>query len=115
MQQWSRRLGLAVTIGLACGSMSLLVGCADDLYGTCDLDPNSPDPAVATCGQDDGPERGCVVENQLQCDTRTCARYQGSEPFCTKSCSDDGDCPGGFCAEFVFQSGRRYCASDELR
>lgn len=115
MDVWQRTIGLAFTSLLAAGSMALLTGCADDLYTPCDLDANSPDPAVSTCGQDDGPSRSCVVDNQLQCETRSCGRYQGSDPFCTKQCTDDGDCgANGQCLEFVFQSGRRYCAPDEL-
>lgn len=115
MQQWSRRLGLLATIGLASGSMVLLVGCADDLYGTCYLDPNSPDQQISNCGRESSVvDTGCVVSNQVQCDTRVCGRYQGSDAFCTKLCTSDGDCPGGFCDEFVFQSGERYCAPSDL-
>ena len=114
MRDWSHRVGVVVSMSLAAGSMALLVGCADDLYNPCDLDPNSPDPAVSTCGQNDGLARSCVVDNQIQCDTRSCGRYQGSDPFCTKLCTDDGDCPSGVCLEFVFQTGRRYCVQDEF-
>lgn len=114
MRDWQRTIGLTTTAMLAAGSIALLAGCADDLYSPCDLDPNSPDQAVATCGQNDGPSRSCVVDNQLQCGTRSCGRFQGSDPFCTKQCTDDGDCPSGTCLEFVFQSGRRYCVQDEL-
>lgn len=114
MRNWCRMAGLTMTAGLATLSMALLVGCADDLYSPCTLDPGSPDIAIATCGANDGIARSCVVENQLQCDTRACGRYQGSEPFCTKKCGDDSDCPSGTCLELVFQSGQKYCVQDEL-
>ncbi len=108
-----RRLGVLVSVALTTLALGLMAGCADDLYADCQLDPNSPDPAISTCGSDDGPSRGCVVENDLACDTRACGRYQGSTPFCTKACTDDGDCPAGACREFVFQSGRKFCVADE--
>ena len=114
MRKLSSTVGFMISASLAAGAMALLVGCADDLYNPCTLDPNSPDLAVATCGRDDGIQRGCVVDNQIQCDTRSCGRWQSSDPFCTKLCSDDGDCPSGRCLEFVFQSQRKYCVQDEL-
>ena len=90
----------------------LLSGCADDLYAPCQLDPNSPDDAVAACGAVDAAQRSCVVDNQTQCDTRSCGRFQGSNPFCTRVCTSDADCPDGVCTELVFQTGRNYCVSN---
>lgn len=113
-RNWSNKLGFGITVAMAAGAMALMVGCADDLYTPCDLDSASPDAAVAACGSNDGPSRSCVVDNQIQCDTRSCGRYQGSDPFCTRSCQDDGDCPGGFCTELVFQSGAKYCVQENL-
>lgn len=108
-------VGLGLSGALAAASLGLLVGCADDLYAPCDLDSSSPDLAVRTCGDNSGSEdKSCVVENQVQCDTRACGRYGGSEPFCTKRCSEDGDCPSGLCLEFVFQSGVKYCVENKL-
>lgn len=114
MREWNSRLGFIGTSLLAGVALTWMVGCADDLYTPCDLDPASPDTAVAACGTNDGVDRSCVVDNQIQCDTRSCGRYQGSDPFCTKACQDDGDCPSGGCIELVFQSGRKYCVADEL-
>lgn len=108
-------VGLVFSGALAAMSLGLLVGCADDLYAPCNLDASSPDLAVRTCGDDSGTEdKSCVVENQVQCDTRACGRYSGSEPFCTKRCTDDSDCPSGLCLEFVFQSGAKYCVENAL-
>ena len=114
MNGMGKRLGMVCCAVLAAVALTLMVGCADDLYQPCQLDANSPDPAVSTCGSNDGPTRGCVVDNQIQCDTRSCGRYQGSDPFCTKQCTDDGDCPAGRCVELVFQSGRKYCVEEAL-
>ena len=90
------------------------VGCTDDLYAPCDLDPNSPDRAVAQCGQNDESSKSCVVDNQIQCETRSCGRFEGSDPFCTQKCASDGDCPAGKCLEFVFQTGERHCVENAL-
>lgn len=94
-------------------SVFLLAGCVDDLYADCPLDAQSLDQAVAECAAQDV-KRGCVVENQTACETSVCARFQGSSPFCTKSCASDGDCPDGQCLEFVFQTGRKYCVSNTV-
>lgn len=113
MQHWSAKFGFTFSVGLAAAGLFLMSGCADDLYAPCQLDPTSPVDAVAECGSNDGPARSCAVDNQSgQCDTGTCGRYQGSDPFCTKVCSDDSDCPSGTCIELVFQSGRNYCVED---
>jgi hypothetical protein len=83
------QLGLMVTGVMCAVSLILLAGCADDLYAPCTLDPSSPDPAIQLCG-DRSQDLSCAVDNYVQCDTRVCARFSGSEPFCTKRCTDDG-------------------------
>lgn len=88
--------------------------CNDDLYASCVLDATSPDPAVASCGSNDGPSRSCVVENYVSCETRACGRFGGSDPFCTRTCGTDADCDGGRCVEFVFQSGVNYCVEEAI-
>ena len=109
-----RVVGLVTMLGLAITATFLLAGCVDDLYADCPLDPQSADPAVKNCARNDGSFRGCIVENQTACQTSICGRYQGSTPFCTKSCSSDSECPDGRCLEFVFQSGRKYCVLDSV-
>ena len=83
------------------------VGCGNDLYAPCQLDENSQDPFIRACAQ--GGNTSCAVENYIQCDTRVCARYEGSEPYCTAACQDDADCVNGQCRELVLQSGRKFC------
>lgn len=105
------QLGLMVTGVMCAVSLILLAGCADDLYAPCTLDPSSPDPAIQLCG-DRSQDLSCAVDNYVQCDTRVCARFSGSEPFCTKRCTDDSDCPAGRCLEFPFQSQKKYCVEN---
>lgn len=86
-------------------------GCGSDLYSPCELDPNSADANVRRCadGESGQSRTSCLIKNQIQCDTRVCGRYLGSDPFCTVRCQSDEDCPAGGCREFVFQSGEKYC------
>lgn len=108
MKRWSDWLGFGITGVLAAAALGMLVGCADDLYAPCDFDPASPDRAIQGCAA----ATTCAVKNQLQCDTRICARYGGSEPFCTTACTQDGDCPSGVCKEIPFQRGEFYCVEE---
>ena len=105
MKQVGKRILGVFAIALTCG-----VGCTEtDLYAPCDLDPNSASQQTRVCAQE-GTEFSCVISNYLQCETRHCAKFEGSETFCTQPCTADADCaPGGECIEFVIQSGQRYC------
>ncbi len=91
-----------------------LMGCAPDLYGECQLPEAEPGDPLATCiMQDETQSVSCVVEEQTECDTGACGRYQGSSPFCTQRCTSNDDCGSGECLEFVFQSGVTYCVNNE--
>ena len=90
----------------------LVTACGNDLYADCELDANSPDQLTAACAREG--QQSCVIENFIQCDTRVCARFKGSSPFCSTACASDADCPNGACEEIVFQSGSRYCVSNDL-
>ncbi len=85
-----------------------LLGCSGDLYGQCQIPDD--DALLVECATSS--TASCVVEEQLECETRVCGKYQGSQPFCTIECASDGDCPSGACREFVFQTNRRFCVSD---
>lgn len=94
---------------LIVGLMSLVaMGCSGDLYGSCTIDGD--DVLLIECAASD--TASCVVEEQLECETRVCGKYRGSQPFCTIECNADGDCPSGQCREFVFQSNRKFCVAD---
>ncbi len=97
-----------IWLSFALMSLMLVSACTDDLYASCTID--SDDPFMQQCIADSAQSKAsCVVENQLQCETRICGKYQGSPAFCTIECSTDDDCPNGQCEEFVFQSGAKYC------
>lgn len=88
-------------------------GCGPDLYAPCQLN-ESEDEFVRACGSTNV-DRSCAVEGYTQCDTRVCARYEGSKAFCTATCASDSDCgSGGRCVEFVIQTGARYCVNDTV-
>ncbi len=90
---------LMVAIGLALVTAIGTAGCSGDLYTKCNPGEN------LNC--EDG--KNCVSEPNFQCDTRVCAKYQGSQPFCTQSCQSDGECPDGECRKFVLGNEQTYC------
>ncbi len=96
----------------------LLSGCGDDFGQSCTLPPNEF--VEDACGLQDADtgesEASCVVENVIECDSRICARYRGSDSFCTETCSgpNDSGCPSGSeCREYVVGEGKFYCVLDE--
>lgn len=54
------------------------------------------------------------MTDNLSCDSRICAVWQDSAPFCTVDCSDDADCPGGSnCVPFFLDSeADKFCVPD---
>jgi len=94
------------------GALALgMVGCANDLYVPCQLDPASTSREQQECASQEGVT--CSVSNFSQCDTRVCARYEGSDAFCTQACATDADCGEGRCEDFnIIQPGTsRYCVA----
>jgi len=79
-------------------------------FGTvCLLDPDSEDAATAACAEPTEPDISCVVNESEDCSGNLCARFEGSEPYCTVECTDDSDCLDGSCIEFVPQSDVKHC------
>lgn len=105
---WKRVLLLGAVLALGLGA----AGCSNDLYASCELERGTPCAAQGEGGQ----KVSCVETQNLQCDTKICARYEGSEPYCTISCEVDGDCTAGVCRTFspFDKSGNpvRYCVED---
>ena len=103
--------------GFGC-AMWLCAGCTDDLFGPCDLDTQSLDPKQASCASSKGDAaKTCAIESFLQCDSRVCARYEGSPGYCSQGCQSDGDCDGGGkCRTFNIFSDppKKYCVPNEL-
>lgn len=107
--------GLQASLTIAFVIIGLgLVGCADDLYGECQLpETEEGDPLEACEREDESRALSCVVEEQTECDTGACGQYEDSDPFCTMRCESDDDCGAGECVEFVFQSGQHFCVEYE--
>ncbi len=96
-------------------------GCGDDFGTECSLPDNDAVRAACRSAVDETTneeeQSSCVVENIVECDARICARYRGSQPFCTVRCDGPSDtsCPqSAFCAEFVIGTGNYYCVKSEL-
>lgn len=104
------QIGLVILVAMA---SLLLVGCADDLYGECTI--SSGDGGELDQCLDTSQSVSCVVTGQLECSTGVCGKYQGSNPFCTTPCQDDGDCPSGQCRQFVLRvEGTSHCVADQF-
>lgn len=95
---------------------TLLSACAEQDFGSpCSL-PESEVVEAACSPQGEQISASCVVENIIQCDSRVCGVYRGSNGFCTLECTQDTDCPGeAFCDEFVIGTGVRHCVRAELQ
>jgi len=98
-----------------------LSACGDDFGTECSLPDN--DAVRAACNGGGGTDANetstasCVVENIIECDSRICARYRGSQSFCTLRCdsAEDTSCPqSAFCAEFVIGTGDFYCVKENF-
>lgn len=97
-------LGVSLFCGALLALALSLTGCSDDLYASCELEPGSD------CAEDENVS--CVERQNLQCETQVCARFKGSEPFCTTTCEVDGDCVAGVCREVVFGDSTKYCVEE---
>jgi len=99
----------------AMSMLALVAGaCSDDFGRTCELPPLIRDNCHSS-SQETMLE--CVMNDNLSCESRICAVYQNSDPFCTLSCVTSSDCPeGASCVCFFFhdQEGSRYCVPDNL-
>lgn len=83
-----------------------MAGCADDLYSSC-----TPDEGSGCEGSS-----SCISRPDFECSSRVCGRFDGSDYYCTDSCTSNGDCPGGECRTYVIGTDERYCVpSDELK
>jgi hypothetical protein len=105
MQQWRHFFGGSLFFGALLALAVTLTACGDDLYASCDLEEGS------LCGDPEA-SVSCVEEQNLQCDTQICARFKGSQAFCTTTCQSDGDCVAGKCRQFPFGSETSYCVEE---
>ena len=107
----TRMVQLGLLAALLVAGM-LMVGCADDLYGSCSISPDPGDPLESCLEGGERDQRSCVATGELECQTGACGRYRGSRFFCTAACSSDGDCDDGVCRQFVLHQ-PSYCVAHE--
>ena len=105
-----RRLPSAALAATLAASL-LAVGCSDNFGERCAL-PRIVDENCRSDSPDN--KTSCVMTDNLSCDSRICAVWQDSAPFCTVDCSDDADCPGGSsCVPFFLDSeADKFCVLD---
>ncbi len=109
----------STTALLALVTALLFGACADDYGESCSL-PDSAQVQTfceAAENDDDGARSAtCVFTNSPSCDSRICARYIGSEDFCTIECDPEqaGDCPGDSFCQVVPSRGLAFCVPQEI-
>jgi hypothetical protein len=107
MQRRRHIWGSTLLLGAILAAAMSLSACSNDLYASCTLEEGT-----ACTSAKPGVSVSCVEEQNLQCETQICARYKGSEPFCTTTCEVDGDCVAGVCRTFPFGSTTGYCVEE---
>ena len=104
---------LLLTAALLLLGCLLVPGCGDDYGESCSL----PTKVRAACRQASSPGVGleshinCVMQENLDCSSKTCVVYEDSAPFCSLACKSDSDCPGGAsCLSFfILEDAGSYC------
>lgn len=113
------RLFVAVALLLA----SAMTACVEEDTGhCCTVPPNADAGIIPIPDRPDGavPKDIVRVNPRFNCEELTCASVQGSEPYCTRECTEDKPCPDGFECVQILQSdpgpgssirfGDRHCA-----
>ena len=98
---------------LAClAALPTLAGCSDNFGEPCGL----PKVVEQNCRSDsDESLTNCVMTDALDCDSKLCAVFQNSAPFCSQDCATDGDCPGGSsCQSFFLDEAQKFCVPSDL-
>jgi len=99
-----------IFVALLAGSL-FVAACEDDFGQRCDL----PSKVEQACKQAGGGSTeshfNCFMKENLDCSSKVCVIYQDSDPFCSKACKKDGDCPGDArCMPFLLDEDRDlYC------
>lgn len=92
-----RAVAARVLLTLSLLSLAGLSACdEDEFFRPCPLSQTIIDVCEA-----DSPTTSltCVVREHPLCDEQVCSMWQDSEPFCTRSCVEDADCPEGSICE----------------
>ncbi|MCB9733043.1 MAG: hypothetical protein H6745_10575 [Deltaproteobacteria bacterium] len=76
---------------LSCLAISLLTACPEDeFFQSCPMSESILD----TCrAESQSTTLTCVVADHPQCEEKICAKWEDSEPFCSRECEADADCP----------------------
>lgn len=118
------RVRLALTLALlGVGLLTLGLGGCDPepIFGSCEFSAS----IVKTCEEEaETTVFNCVVaplpateqtsstNGHPSCLEKVCASWQGSDPFCTKECTDNAGCPDGSTCQEHLEI--RFCVPDEV-
>ncbi len=86
-----------------------VAGCsAEDIGDPCPLS----EAIEAACQEEqDTTTYTCVVAEHPSCNEQVCAAWGSAEPFCSRTCETDAECPGSYTCEDYLTFG--VCVSEE--
>ncbi|MFT7579990.1 MAG: hypothetical protein ACI9MR_001657 [Myxococcota bacterium] len=102
------RTALAAVLFFA--SATLLTGCdEEEFFEACPLSESILEICEAESANT---TLSCVVQSHPQCVEDICAKWEDSEPFCSRVCAVDTDCPAASACESYLEF--RFCVPDEI-
>ncbi len=98
-----------IAVGLLLAALALTACDEEDFFMECPLSES----IIEVCeAQSDATTLTCVVERHPMCDERVCAKWQGSDAFCSRVCTADEECPAGSTCQGYLDFG--FCVPDEI-
>ena len=83
-----------ILMSLVMLASTILSACeTEPLFIECPLSPSIKTACETEQQQTDEAELTCVVAEHPYCLESICASWRGSEPFCSRACEADTDCP----------------------
>ena len=83
-----------VLVSMAMIASAMFSACeTEPLFIDCPLSPSIKTACEMEQEQTDEAELTCVVAEHPYCLESICASWRGSDPFCSRACEQDADCP----------------------
>ena len=99
--------GRLIRAGMTLLLLTLVGGCTGQYGDPCDMHKKIEE--NCRLHAEEGVRANCVMTENLDCESRLCAIWQDSDPYCTLTCSGDGGCPEGACQVFFEVTGEQFC------
>lgn len=98
-------------LGLVLATFATASACDEpaELFHDC---PLSQTLLTACAENSDDAEITCAVKQHPMCEQDVCAKWQGSDSFCSKLCTQPSDCPtGSSCEPYLDYA---FCVPDDI-